>query len=325
MKRYSKEEDEFLKLNYKEMTHIEISLLINRTSASVRNRCYRLGLVDVSDNWTDKQIEILKDEYKNKMFNNEIDLNKIVSITKKLKSNIVRKAKELGLTNINRKKKKEKIVKISKAKFNDDERKEFRKKLMSNRHKVNGHPMLGKFHSKESLEKMSIKSTKSWASKTEEQKQNIILKASKTKERNGTMQTMNRANASWGAAWREIGGYKKYYRSKWEANYARYLEWLKQKGDISDWKHEPETFWFDGIKRGCMSYLPDFKVTESNGSIAYHEVKGWMDDRSKTKIKRMAKYHPNVKLIVIDSKSYASIKKVMQPIIKDWETDSKGR
>jgi len=50
-----------------------------------------------------------------------------------------------------------------------------------------------------------------------------------------------------------------------------------------------------------------------------------MDDRSKTKIKRMAKYHPTVKLIVIDSKAYASIKKIMQPIIKDWETDSKGR
>jgi hypothetical protein len=50
-----------------------------------------------------------------------------------------------------------------------------------------------------------------------------------------------------------------------------------------------------------------------------------MDDRSKTKIKRMAKYHPNVKLIVIDSKGYAALKKTMQPIIKDWETDAKGR
>jgi hypothetical protein len=139
------------------------------------------------------------------------------------------------------------------------------------------------------------------------------------------MQTMNRANASWGCAWREIGGYPKYYRSKWEANYARYLQWLLEKGEIKEWKHEPETFWFEGIKRGCLSYLPDFRVVENNGAVVYHEVKGWMDARSKTKIKRMAKYHPDVKLIVIDSKGYASLKKTMQPIINDWETDSKGR
>lgn len=135
----------------------------------------------------------------------------------------------------------------------------------------------------------------------------------------------NRANASWGAAWREIGGVRKYYRSKWEANYARYLEWLKEKGEIQKWEHEPETFWFEGIKRGCMSYLPDFRVTEKSGTVVFHEVKGWMDDRSKTKIRRMAKYHPNVKLIVVDSKAYAAIKRVMQPIIKEWEVDSKNR
>jgi hypothetical protein len=50
-----------------------------------------------------------------------------------------------------------------------------------------------------------------------------------------------------------------------------------------------------------------------------------MDDRSKTKIKRMAKYHPTIKLLVIDAKAYKAIKKVMQPIIKEWEVDSKGR
>lgn len=137
---------------------------------------------------------------------------------------------------------------------------------------------------------------------------------------------MNKANASWGCGWRDIGGIRKYYRSKWEANYARYLEWLKGIGEVVKLEHEPETFWFEGIKRGCLSYLPDFRVTEKNGTIVYHEVKGWMDDRSKTKIKRMAIYYPNIKLIVIEAKSYNSIKKTMMPIIgKDWETDSKGR
>lgn len=66
-------------------------------------------------------------------------------------------------------------------------------------------------------------------------------------------------------------------------------------------------------------------MVEKNGSIVFHEVKGWMDDRSKTKIKRMAIYHPHIKLIVIEAKAYNSIKKTMMPIIKDWEVDAKGR
>lgn len=130
---------------------------------------------------------------------------------------------------------------------------------------------------------------------------------------------MNRANASWKASWREIGGVRKYYRSRWEANYARYLDSLKIKGDVVKWEHEPETFWFEGIKRGCMSYLPDFKIEFANGRIEYHEVKGWMDDRSITKIKRMAKYHPKVKLVVIDAKAYKKLEKEVKKNIADWE------
>ena len=40
------------------------------------------------------------------------------------------------------------------------------------------------------------------------------------------------------------------------------LEWLKKNKQIKKWEHEPETFWFEGIMRGCRSYLPDFRVTE---------------------------------------------------------------
>lgn len=153
---------------------------------------------------------------------------------------------------------------------------------------------------------------------TDEDKDARSLKILKTKEKNGTQLT-ERNNVSWKAGWREIGGIPKYYRSKWEANYAHYLQWLKEKGQILAWKHEPKTFWFGEIKRGCVSYLPDFLVTELDGKEAYHEVKGWMDDRSKTKIKRMAKYYPEVKLIVIDSKGYAALRKSVQGLVPGWE------
>jgi len=128
------------------------------------------------------------------------------------------------------------------------------------------------------------------------------------------------ANANtWKAGWREIGGRRKYFRSKWEANYCRYLQWLKDLGQIKDWDHECETFWFDGILRGVRSYLPDFKVTEKNGSIAFHEVKGWFDPRSRTKLKRMRIYHPGVKIILIEKKFFSQNGKKLNGLVPEWE------
>lgn len=121
------------------------------------------------------------------------------------------------------------------------------------------------------------------------------------------------------AGWRVIGGNRSYYRSRWEANYARYLEWLKDRGEIKNWEHEPETFWFLNIMRGVRSYLPDFRVTENGGKQTYHEVKGWMDAKSKTKIKRMRIYHPSVTLIVIEKGAYDSITQGVSRLIPDWE------
>lgn len=184
----------------------------------------------------------------------------------------------------------------------------------------NGHPkgMLGKKHSDDSLVKISKASIDSWVNKTDEDKAQQTMKMMKTRVQNGTY-TNERKGTTWKAAWREIGGVRKYYRSKWEANYAYYLEWLKVNGHIKSWLHEPKTFWFEGVKRGCVSYLPDFYVVENDGSEAYHEVKGWMDARSKTKIKRMAKYHPNTTLIVIDSKAYKELAKKVSAIVPGWE------
>ena len=143
-----------------------------------------------------------------------------------------------------------------------------------------------------------------------------------TRVANGTSAQKQPQNA-WRAAWREIGGKKKFFRSRWEANYARYLQGLKERGEIVDWEHEPEVFWFKNIKRGVVSYLPDFRVDRPDGSREYHEVKGWMDARSKTKLKRMAKYHPQVKLVVVGAKPYKALEKQAGAAIPGWEWPSK--
>jgi hypothetical protein len=109
-----------------------------------------------------------------------------------------------------------------------------------------------------------------------------------------------------------------FFRSSWERNYARYLNFLVRKQEIEKWEYEKETFWFDKIKRGVVSYKPDFKVYTKKG-IEYHEVKGWLDPASKTKLKRMAKYHPEVKVILIDSSIYKQIAKFGKMFSPYWE------
>jgi hypothetical protein len=112
---------------------------------------------------------------------------------------------------------------------------------------------------------------------------------------------------------------KIFFRSRWEANYARYLNLLIAQGHILRWEFEVDTFWFEKIRRGVRSYTPDFKVYGVDGSVWYEEVKGWMDKKSATKLKRMKKYHPSVTVRVVDEKAYKEIAKKLSSVIPLWE------
>lgn len=107
-----------------------------------------------------------------------------------------------------------------------------------------------------------------------------------------------------------------YFRSKWEANYALYLDFLLSQKQIAKWEYENKTFVFDKVEFGVKRYLPDFEVTYKNGLVEYHEIKGYMDSRSKTKIKRMKKYYPDVTLILIEKSNYKEILKKLNGIVK---------
>ncbi len=115
-----------------------------------------------------------------------------------------------------------------------------------------------------------------------------------------------------------------YFRSSWEANYARYLNWLVGLGEIERWQYEPETFWFHAIKRGTRSYTPDFRVYERGRSYLV-EVKGWMDAKSKTKLARMAKYYPEVEIRLVDEAQYKAIARAVAALIPGWETKRTAR
>jgi hypothetical protein len=110
-----------------------------------------------------------------------------------------------------------------------------------------------------------------------------------------------------------------FFRSSWEANYARYLNLLKARGEIVSWSYECRVFEFHEIKRGTRSYMPDFLVVFTDGRHEWHEVKGWMDDASRLRLARMAQYYPDEKLVVVDKHWFASARRSIAPAIPNWE------
>lgn len=129
------------------------------------------------------------------------------------------------------------------------------------------------------------------------------------------------AKAAAGGRRADLGG--RYFRSRWESNYARFLNLLVAQKKIGAWEYEPTEFWFDAIKRGTRSYKPDFKVIHLDGSHEWHEVKGWMDPQSKTKLARMAKYFPSEKVVVIDAGWFRQARRGgLAACIPGWEHGS---
>ncbi len=74
-----------------------------------------------------------------------------------------------------------------------------------------------------------------------------------------------------------------YFRSKWEANVARYLTFTN-----TPWEYEPRDFEF-GVTRGVRFYKPDFRMTKLKMWI---EVKGYLDSQGKTALARFKRWHP---------------------------------
>jgi len=110
----------------------------------------------------------------------------------------------------------------------------------------------------------------------------------------------------------------RYFRSSWEANWARYLRWLQSNGSIRGWEYEPETYVFHGVTRGPLTYTPDFRITEIDGTTVFHEVKGWMDPKSKGKLRRMAKFYPQVSIQLIQKPEYDAAR-IFSALIDGWE------
>ena len=267
---------------------------------SVHQRLALRGWITPTRDITDEERAQIRDLYESGFHKGQGILDALAKKLGRTKQLVCRTAGEMGLTTQSRQWCEEELKRMAKT--------------TSDRWKQRPHPkgMLGKKHTDE------VKRIISEAGTGRKVSPETVMKILKTRAERGTL-ARNAPHGKWKAAWREIGGQRIYARSRWEANYGRYLEFLRAAGQIAKWEHEPETFWFESIKRGCRSYLPDFRVTNNDGSIEYHEVKGWMDDRSKTKLSRMKKYHPHIKLRVLDGAWFKSNRRKLSGIVEGWE------
>lgn len=92
------------------------------------------------------------------------------------------------------------------------------------------------------------------------------------------------------------------FRSNWEANFARILNAYDIKFDF-----EPVVFSYP-VKRGTKGYTPDFYIGKN---AEWVELKGYLDEKSKIKLKRFKRYYEDDfnKLTFIISKYSTAAKK----------------
>jgi hypothetical protein len=322
LKEWTDEELKYLIENYKSLSYDEIGRNLGRTRKAITIKVFALGLDSKRDPfWSDIEIEYLKKVYEDAGDEQSIQYDVLEEKFGRLRSNICRKARELGLTNKNRVK--------------TDLQKEENGIKMKKWHETHEHPrgMLGKHVSEKNKILYRQLYTGRKMNFTEEQLQGYRMRARETigKLMNGT-NMYSRTKSGIRADLQN-----KFFRSSWEANYARILDFQNIK-----WLYEPKTFFFEGEQRGGTFIIPDFQLTELD---AWVEVKGWLDSRSKSKLTKFKKYYPlefEKLMLIIDGRhqktaewltklgvkkivDYYELRTFFKPKIPLWEEPSKLR
>ncbi len=283
--------------------------------------------------FTTKEKEYIKEVYSREDLKNGF-LNELAREMNRPKTSISRVAYKLGLTD-----RKRKGLTIEAFKNSSNGQKNVSLKVRMERvargkqwHKTHEHPrgMLGKKQSKRA--KMAVSKAHKGKRKSKEQIEKMLKTTFRRYGRyGGASLSKSPYSRTKGSRRKDLGNI--YFRSAWEANYARFLNLIGEK-----WEFEPRTFFFKQIKRGTRSYTPDFWLPDKENWV---EIKGWFDNKSKTRLKRWKKYYPEEfkkTIIVIQSKNskvqaelmaigfkhtqfefYNEIENKVSGLIKEWE------
>lgn len=272
----------------------------------------------VRGEWSEAEVQAVREWYAERE-GKPLELNALAQKLGRSRASVACKANALGVTNMRR------TTTPPRQRMHPDEVHARRSAAAKKRMQEHGHPRgaLGMRHTPEALAKIGAASRRSNAHRTEEQKREYADRANLTKvQRYGTagpgaFKAENPYSRARGGRRADLGG--RYFRSAWEANYARFLNFCQERGIIRGWEFEPKTFVFHGVTRGALTYTPDFLVHLADGSREWREVKGWMDSKSRTKLKRMAKHYPEERVVVVGASSYAEIRRTLSGAIPGWE------
>lgn len=292
---WTDEEKEYLRNNIHK-TVAELAKDLNGSENSVRIHKNTLGLKRGNcPPFTEEEKKIIKEVYST---GQGVDLTALSTYLNRLKTSIGKIAHEMGLSHY--------------GNYTNNESR-IRGERMSIMVKSIEHPrgMLGKKHTEETRKYLSEFHKKRASQMTYEEKHAIAMKGVKVKREKGSFNTSSNAYSRCKQGKRK--DLNQYFRSSWEANIARYLNFHNIK-----WLYEFKRFDFNDEATGVLSYQPDFYLSDLDIWI---EVKGWMDDKSKQRLFLFEKYYPNEnnKLVLIDSKQYYIIEKRYKNIIPNWE------
>jgi hypothetical protein len=99
---------------------------------------------------------------------------------------------------------------------------------------------------------------------------------------------------------------KIYFYSRWEANFARLLNFLNVK-----WQFQPETF-----DLGTQKYTPDFYLPDHDMFV---EIKNFLSEFSYQRDKKFRSAYPRLKLLLLLKPEYLKLQEIFSPKIKNWE------
>lgn len=303
---------------YPNHTNKELCIILEKTEGQLRGMKERLGL-------NSKYNKPLTESEQKKIieyYNNHQDYLDLDTFSKDLgrsKISISRYAGKNNLTKHNRKKPEEIIAKQKNSYKKYMETNEYINNVKPKQKELllfylqNNHPkgMLGKHHSEETCKKLSESHIKLFRDMSQEEKHNRAMKAVETKRKNGGFSTTSNSYSRCKGGTRD--DLNQYFRSAWEANIARTLNYLH-----IEWKYEYKRFNFENEIDGVLSYQPDFYLPTIDKWI---EVKGWMDEKSKKRLDLFKKYYPkeNENLYLVDESTYKEIEQKYSSLIKNWE------
>ena len=255
----------------------------------------KLGIKD-KDKWTDEQLQILRVAY-NIKDTETLNINELAKHLGKDKTNVCRKAKELGLS-------------TNRFRKRSNEMNELMGERMKTWIHVNGHPT-GYRELRMCLACGKMMELQHSA------KNKTCSRSCAATLRMRSEHIFSRCNSG-----RRIDLNNQFFRSAYEANYARYLNYVTANSlfNIVSWQYEPDTFKFSKVSDSPKQYTPDFKVFYGNYHCAYHEVKGWDYPKGIKARERFNKYYPNLELILIGEDFFANaVNNGLSKLIPNWE------